>query len=259
MSTDVTLSIILPAYLEAENLKGLLPRLKQAAAGVTAHYEILVVDTVAPLDDTRQVCADQRVTYVARTPGNTFGDAVRTGIRASRGRWVVFMDADGSHAPEFLPRLFEHARDYDVVIASRYVAGGRTENSLPLVLMSRVLNVVYSLVLGLPCKDVSNSYKLYNGDRLRALPLECQNFDIVEEILVRMSRGPRGLRIREVPFTFQMRNAGKTKRNLLLFMLTYLVTLLRLRFGTRSHSAPAGPRIVAFEAEPETESIRKAA
>ena len=239
MRQETTLSIVLPAYLEAENLRLLLPRLKETLRSLGATSEILVVDTVLPMDDTPAICAEQGVTYVARTPSNCFGDAVRAGISHTRGRYVVFMDADGSHSPEFLPQLLEHAGQYDVVIASRYVSGGRTENSLPLVLMSRFLNVVYSAVLGLRCKDVSNSFKLYNGDRLRSLPLQCQNFDIVEEILVRLARDGRGLRIREVPFTFKPRYAGKTKRNLLLFMVTYLVTLVRLRFASRRTPAPA--------------------
>jgi dolichol-phosphate mannosyltransferase len=95
--------------------------------------------------------------------------------------------------------------------------------------MSIVLNLSYALVLGLRCKDVSNSFKLYRGERLRALTLRCDNFDVVEEILYKLKRRDPGLRIVEVPFTFKKRMFGETKRNLVLFIVTYLYTIVKLR------------------------------
>lgn len=232
MRSPPRLSVVLPSYLEEENLRLLLPRLRAVLDGIGDDCEVVVVDTTTPLDATRSACESNGVRYVNRSPGNTFGDAVRTGIREARGEWIVFMDADGSHSPEFLPQLLEHVPSYDVVIASRYVDGGFTENSRILVLMSRVLNVSYSLILNLSCRDVSNSFKAYRGDSLRALTLRCQNFDIVEEILYKLVRRNPDTRIKEVPFSFKKRMFGETKRNLFAFMLTYLFTIVRLRFRT---------------------------
>jgi dolichol-phosphate mannosyltransferase len=240
MNRSVELSIVMPAYQEAENLSKLLPRLKQAAAGLTANYEIVVVDTAQPRDDTQQVCNEWQVRHVSRQPSDSYGDAVRFGISAARGRWIVFMDADGSHSPEMLPQLYQHRDSYDVVIASRYIAGGATENSFLLTLMSRALNVIYSVVLNLDCHDVSNSYRLYSGALLKAVPLSCANFDVVEEILVGLKRGNKRLRIKEVPFTFKQRDRGRTKRNLPLFIATFALTLLRLRLGGRRTPAGSG-------------------
>jgi dolichol-phosphate mannosyltransferase len=240
------LSIVLPAYQEAENLKLLLPQITSVVKSITSRYEILIVDTTAPMDDVAQVAEANGATLVRRGPTNSYGDAVRTGIRHSTGRRVVFMDADGSHSPEFIQQLVQNADNHDVVIASRYVPGGRTENTLPLVLMSRFLNVVYSVVLGIACKDVSNSFKLYDGERLRRLSLRCDNFDIVEEILVRLKQDGAPLRIKELPFAFLKRAKGKTKRNLVWFMMTYFVTLLRLRFST-APSRRAGENITTAQ------------
>jgi dolichol-phosphate mannosyltransferase len=139
------------------------------------------------------------------------------------------MDADGSHAPEFIHNLWAERGKYDIVIASRYVEGGYTENSAPLRLMSRVLNWTYSLILNLPYKDVSNSFKLYRGSLLKGLKLRCDNFDIVEEILYKIVRLNPGLPVKEIPFSFKKRMFGETKRSLLLFIFTYLVTMIRLR------------------------------
>ncbi len=226
------LSIVLPAYQEAENLKIILPRLNNVVGQLTKSYEIVVVDTVKALDDTAQVCKDNNALYLNRDNGNSFGDAVRTGIKASKGQFVLCMDADGSHPPEFIPNLYKHKDNFDVVIASRYVDGGFTENNKILILMSRLLNVVYALVLNLKCKDVSNSFKIYNGKLLRDLKLSSNNFDIVEEILFKLNKeSKKQLKILEVPFVFKKRMFGETKRNLLVFIATYVFTLLKLRLG----------------------------
>lgn len=224
-------SIILPAYLEEENLRFLLPRLKSTMNSYGCTYEILVVDTSKKLDMTEEACAAVGVRYVNRTPTDSFGDAVRTGIREAKGEWILFMDADGSHSPEFVPRLLKETEKYSVVIASRYIDGGMTENSTVLRWMSWVLNVTYSIVLNLNVKDVSNSFKIYRADLLKTVTLKCQNFDIVEEILYKIVKKNPTLLIKEVPFAFKKRIFGETKRNLFTFILTYIFTMIRLRFS----------------------------
>jgi dolichol-phosphate mannosyltransferase len=231
MADNPFLSVVLPAYMEEENLRQLLPRLKTVVAGIDPDGEIVVVDTMSPMDNTAEVCESNSVRYVNRQGGNFFGDAVRTGIQEARGEFVVFMDADGSHPPEFIRNLWKEREHADVVIASRYTEGGATDNNRVLVLMSLVVNLVYSIVLGLKCKDVSNSFKLYRGAMLKELSLRCNNFDIVEEILFKIKRNHRDLRIRELAFTFRKRMFGTTKRNLFVFIFSFVVTLLRLRFG----------------------------
>jgi dolichol-phosphate mannosyltransferase len=224
------LSVVTPAYQEEENLRLLLPRIFAALESLRVSHEVVVVDTRMPLDATRDVCAALNARCVARRGGDSFGDAIRTGISEARGEYVIFMDSDGSHSPEWIPKLYAHHETSDVVIASRYVDQGFTENSATLVLMSRLLNWTYSVVLGIDCKDVSNSYRLYRRVHLEALTLRCNNFDVVEEVLFKLSRKFRPLRIREVPSTFKKRMFGTTKRNLLPFIATYLFTLVKLRF-----------------------------
>lgn len=222
------LSVVIPSYLEEENLRIVLPRLGEVLRTSGRTFEVLVVDTPQPLDDTRDVCAANGVTYLPREGGDRYADAVRTGIARARGRFILFMDADGSHSPEYVPRLLAHAEESDLVAASRYVEGGGTENPAVLIWMSWVLNVVYRRILGIPCRDVSNSFKLYRSGPLKALRLECSHFDVIEEILVKLSLATRPLRVVEVPFVFKARMYGSTKRDLVTFMLSFAVTLGRL-------------------------------
>lgn len=231
MSHDLTLSIVLPAYMEEENLRQLLPRVMTVLSNLQVSGEVLVVDSMNPLDATREVCVSCGATYLNRSGGNYYGDAIRTGIRHARGEYIVFMDADGSHPPEFIVNLWNSRDEGDVIIASRYIEGGATDNSRSLVLMSLLVNMIYALVLNLRCKDVSNSFKLYRAQHLKRPQLHCQNFDVVEEILFKIKRDNPDVRIREIPFTFRKRMFGNTKRNLLVFVFSFVVTLIKLRFG----------------------------
>jgi dolichol-phosphate mannosyltransferase len=230
MNQQIDLTVILPAYKEEENLRELLPRLLLVLGELNINSEILVVDTQQKLDDTLFVCQSLGVRHLQRIGGDTFGAAVRTGIAQALGEKIIFMDADGSHAPEFIPQLLNNLKDNDVVIASRYVENGDTENSMSLILMSRVVNWTFSFVLGLKCKDVSNSFKLYRASQLKNLNLKCENFDIVEEILFKIKRENPEVKFKEIPFVFKKRMYGETKRNLLIFVITYLITIIKLRF-----------------------------
>ena len=94
---SLELSIVLPAYKEAEALSKLLPTLQSRVAELTGSFEILVVDAQQPLDETAAVCRVSGVRHLFRRYGNLYGDAVRTGIEEAAGRYIVFIDADGSH------------------------------------------------------------------------------------------------------------------------------------------------------------------
>ena len=133
--------------------------------------------------------------------------APRFGNRS--GRFVMIMDADGSHNPDDFERLWSKRHEGDVIIGSRYTAGGQTKVHAGLTLQSQILNITYRRALGLKIRDMSNSFRLYRGDQLRALALISTNFEILEEILARLAWGPAKATILEVPITFEKRNAGR--------------------------------------------------
>lgn len=227
---SLELSIIIPAYLEAANLKELLPRANKALSELNVKYEVIIVDAVMPMDNTMAICRDNGAYYINREGGKDYGDAIRTGIGCARGRYLIFMDADGSHSPEFIKYLYNSKEGFDVVVASRYVEGGNTENNRLSIIMSKIVNIVYSKFLHLECHDVSNSFKLYDTDLLREVNLVSNNFDIIEEILIKLRKKKKNLKINEIPFSFKKRMFGTTKRNLLLFSISYIFTLIKLKF-----------------------------
>jgi dolichol-phosphate mannosyltransferase len=222
------LTVMLPAYGEADNLRILLPAIKKVIAELGVTAEIIVLDAACPVDDTQAVCLENQVTWLPRQGGNRYGDAVRTGIRASTGEFVITMDSDGSHNPQFIHELWKNRAKADVVIASRYVPGGVTENPWLLVAMSRVLNVIFKIFVGMPVYDVSNSFRLYRGDLLRSVHPTYANFDVLEEILAKLIWGPDSISILELPFRFEKRRYGKPKRQLIVFGVQFLTALFKL-------------------------------
>ena len=220
------LSIVLPAYKEADNLKKILPEIHNQVSSLNIDYEILVVDTIENMDDTEEVCKSNNATYIHRENGNLYGDAIRTGIKYANGKYILMMDADGSHEPKSIKDLYKEMKinNCDIVIGSRYCKGGKTDNSFILKSMSYILNVTYKIIFGLKVKDCSNSFRIYNSETLKKIKLECDNFDIVEEILIKIN----SKNIKEVPIYFKKRDEGTSKRDLAKFIFSYLKTIIRL-------------------------------
>lgn len=231
MENKFDLSICIPAYLEEENLRILLPRIKQVASKLNVNFEILVIDVMVSMDNTQLVCKEFDVKYINREVGNKYGDAIRTAIKHASGIYILFMDADGSHSPEFITNLYQQKEGNDIVIASRFINGGGSDNKKILIFMSWTVNFIYSFLFNLKCKDVSNSFKLYNGNLLRNLNLKCENFDIIEEILIKLKRQNKNLTLKEIPYMFKERMFGQTKRNLVAFVFSYIFTLIKLKFS----------------------------
>ena len=115
------------------------------------------------------------------------------------------------------------------MIGSRYAPGGQTENPAILIAMSYVVNLTFRVVFKLSARDVTNSFRLYRTEVLKPLKLESNDFDILEEILIRCVTHRPPARVGEVPVTFERRKAGESKRKLVQFAFGYLTTLRTLR------------------------------
>jgi dolichol-phosphate mannosyltransferase len=237
------LSIVMPAYDELPNLRELLPRVSASVAtlaGVSAEITVVLPAQASEADVAELTTLGARP--VRRGPTDSFGDAIRSGIAAAdpASDYLLIMDADGSHDPATIPRLLAAVDGAHVVVASRYVAGGTTDNSFILHAMSRALNLAYRVILGIACNDVSTNFKLYRRADLAKITLTTKDFDVVEEILFRLKvLHGKSLVITEVPDRFFERNHGVTKRKLGPFVVSYLKTLLYLSWLGRRGGAHA--------------------
>ncbi|MDR0822286.1 MAG: glycosyltransferase [Endomicrobium sp.] len=229
----MSISIVIPAYLESENLKLLLPRLQTTLKALNTPFEILVIAPMTEMDDTKSICAKFErggVKYIAREGGNNFGDAMRTGIKYAQNEYIVTMDADGSHKPEDIKSMYESIKNenFDIVIGSRYTKNGKTDNNFILRFMSYTVNVCYHLFFNLKVRDVSTSFRIYKADKLKSLVLLSKNFEIVEEIIILFKNKYKDARINEIPVHFKSRILGESKRSLVKFAFTYIFSIVKL-------------------------------
>lgn len=223
------ISIILPAYKEYDNLKILLPNIEKELTDID--FEVLVIDTMESLDDTKELCKEYNfVKYFNRENGNNYGDATRTGIKYSSKKYIIIMDADGSHPVNKITELYNYIEkdNIDLAICSRYVEGGNSHNGVILKCMSLIVNICYRIIFSLKVKDVSNSFRIYKSDMLKSINLECNNFDIVEEILIKLSSKYKNIKIKEIPIFFNKRLYGKSKRHLIRFIFSYIFSIIKL-------------------------------
>jgi dolichol-phosphate mannosyltransferase len=224
LTPALDLSVVLPAWNEADNLKALLPRLDSVLAGLGIRYEVVVVDKGSP-DGTAGVAAGLGARVVRQTePG--FGGALRAGFNLARGRFICTMDADLQHDPHHLADLWASRERAAVVIASRWMRGGRAEMPFIRHVLSRLLNRVYGLVLRIPVSDLSTNFRLYRHDALQTIHFEGEDFDVQEDLLVRLINA--GWDVIEVPQYHHIRLGGQSHVRLGPLAVAYLRALLRL-------------------------------
>ncbi|MFM9106974.1 MAG: glycosyltransferase [Chloroflexota bacterium] len=220
-SAEPTLSVVIPAHDEAENLAILLPALRRDLERLGVASEIVVVCR-EPDGRTWSVVEDNAARLVKQErPG--YGGALVAGFAEARGEWILTMDADLSHRPNFIADLWNQRDRADFVIASRYVPGGSAEMPRDRYLMSRLLNETFRTGLALPLRDLSSGYRLFRRRIIEGMPITSSNFAAVQEIVVRAAAA--GWTVTEVPFAYAPREHGDSKARALKFGPEYLRTL----------------------------------
>ncbi|MEP6954925.1 MAG: glycosyltransferase [Solirubrobacteraceae bacterium] len=212
--------LVLPTYNEAENLEPfVLSVLPQLAAAAREHH-VLIVDDASPDgtgDIADRLAADLEPVHVLHRPQKDgLGRAYVAGFQralAAGAELVVQMDADFSHAPESVPALIAAARDADVVLGSRYVAGGCVADwGLARRLLSRGGSWYARTVLGVGVRDLTGGFKCFRRHVLEGLGLpglQSAGFGFQIEVTYRALQA--GARVREIPIRFRDRQAGVSK------------------------------------------------
>lgn len=225
----IGLTVAILAYKEEENLKILLPQIKAVVDGLQADYEIIVVDTEQPLDNTKDVCEEYGCIYINQHYPK-FGGAFRTAIECASYDKFLILDGDGSHPPVYITAMYNKFIDEqcDVVIGSRYVKGGMTNDAKSSIVMSKILNTVFRIALGIKAHDISTDYRIYRTELLKNVILKNENYDVLQEVLLKIKIYNHGLKVGEVPITFNKRMFGESKRRLIPFIMSYMNSLLIL-------------------------------
>ena len=208
--------VIIPTYNEAENIRLIVERVRRSVPSV----DILVADDNSPDgtgDIADELAASDNHMFVLHRPGKQgLGAAYVAGFGWAKDKGydvVVEMDADGSHAPEELPKLLDALRDCDVVLGTRYVPGGSVHNwPLHRLALSRGGNIYIRMALGMPFRDATGGYRAYRMgvlDKIDVGTVASQGYSFQVELAWRSYR--HGFRVAEVPITFTERERGASK------------------------------------------------
>lgn len=227
------ITVVIPTYNERATLGPLVRDL----LALRPDLSILVVDDNSP-DGTGRF-ADELATETGRVavlhrPAKTgIGPAYIAGLSkalAGDADTIVCMDADGSHRPVDLPPLLSALDDADIVLGSRYVAGGGTEGwPVHRRLLSRFGGSYAKLLLGIPIADLTGGFKVYRRAALAALDLASIRSDgYAFQIETTWQALLRGLTVVEAPITFTDRVAGRSKLSRRI-IAEAVWTVLRLR------------------------------
>jgi dolichol-phosphate mannosyltransferase len=227
------LTMVVPTYNERDRLRELVDALFDAARG-HLQLELVIVDDNSP-DGTGaladELAADRPMQVIHRSGKLGLGTAVVAGFGVAASDIVGVMDADFSHPPPLVPRMFAafRATDADLLVASRYVPGGSTPDwPWRRRLLSRTACL---LARGLsPIRDPASGFFLIRRDIASEVTIRAGGFKICLELLVR----GRPVRLVEVPYRFDDREAGESKMSLR-EAAGYLVQLKDL-YATRRRS-----------------------
>jgi dolichol-phosphate mannosyltransferase len=210
--------VCLPTYNERENLEAMVQALGEVLD--TSRDEVLVIDDSSP-DGTGEI-ADRLarelpwVSVLHREQKEGIGPAYIAGFRrllADGAELILEMDCDFSHDPADVPRLIEAANDADLVLGSRYIEGGGTENwGLVRRFVSRGGCLYAQILLGVRVRDLTGGFKCFRREALEAIDLDAvaaRGYGFQIETTYRVLR--KGLRVREIPIRFVERRAGASK------------------------------------------------
>jgi glycosyltransferase involved in cell wall biosynthesis len=227
--------LIIPTYNESANIGPLVKSVREHVPDM----HILIIDDNSP-DGTGRLADELAGKYpdisVMHRPGKMgLGSAYVSGFKkalADGYDLICQMDADFSHNPSYLPALLKGMEDHDIMIGSRYVAGGGTKNwGIHRQILSRTSNFVARLILGIGVRDCTGGFRCYKRHVMEAInpdTIFSTGYSFVEEVLFKAVKS--GARVGEAPIIFVERRHGKSKISKR-EIFKAMATLLKLRFG----------------------------
>ncbi len=228
-SRELDISVILPVYEEAEMIQELVPEIILKLEEESLLFEVITVDD-GSRDETLTILRGLKDEYPDRlqlvrhlyNKGN--GSALRTGTRIAKGEIVVYMDSDGQHWPDEIPKLLSEIPPYDLVIGYRTkMYQGKWYRNLA----NRFYNRFASWLSGTDVKDLTSGFRaMRRSTALHFLPLYPSGFSASSTVTLAFLKA--GYNVNFVPITVQPRIKGKSKIRLLNDGTQFVLIILRM-------------------------------
>ena len=221
---QIDFSIVIPAYNEAGVIGEVLRRLIDHLDHLSRRYEVVVVDDGSVDGTGEEARAIDPLVRVVRHPYNLGnGAAIKTGIRHARGNILIFMDADGQHGPEDIPRVLEGCGSYDMVVGAR---GGESQAGWHRRLANALYNRFASYVTGRRIEDLTSGFRGLRRDVARRfLGLLPNGFSSPTTLTLCVMRA--GFSVDYIPIRAAKRR-GKSKIKLLSDGAKFLLVIMKI-------------------------------
>lgn len=224
--------VLIPTYQERENISHLLRSL------LTFDVHILVVDDNSP-DKTWKVVRDlakkdRRVHLLLRKKLKGRGYAGRDGFKwclDHGAKYIIEMDADFSHHPRYISKIIQNLKECDVVLGSRFIAGGKQSGrSLMRRCITKLANFYIRVMFGIKIKDCNSGYRGFKREVIKRIAgqLTSSGPDIVQEVLFLVHKYK--FKIKEIPIKFKERKVGNSKLRMKEIIRGYIrVLIIKIR------------------------------
>jgi glycosyltransferase involved in cell wall biosynthesis len=222
------LSVIVPVYNERRTIDVLLQKVR----AVPIEKEIIVVDGNS-YDGTREILREQESTEGTRViyqpERNGRGSAIKEGLAAAQGEFVIFQDADLELDPQDYPALLEPLErdEADVVFGSRFLQG-RPQMTFLQYWGNRVINMSVNLLYRTRLTDVETCYQVFRRELIEAMEIHNNDFAFTVELTVKLIKA--GHRIVEIPIRYIPRGRTEGKKIYWMDGFVSLYTLIKYRF-----------------------------
>ncbi|MDR2814680.1 MAG: glycosyltransferase family 2 protein [Prevotellaceae bacterium] len=231
-----TLSIIIPAYNEEKTIATVLQKVAEVTLVNGMKKEIIVVNDCSR-DNTEQRVKDyirshagENISEVSQSTNQGKGAAIRRGLQAVTGNYVIIQDADTEYAPEdynvlLKPFLEENLK---VIYGSRFLNSQNKHSYRSFYWGGRLVTGFANLLFAQHLTDEPTCYKLFEADFLKSIPLRCNGFEFCPEVTAKVAK--RGVKIKEVAIRYYPRSVEEGKKIKWIDGLEALWTLLKYRF-----------------------------
>ena len=228
--------VIIPTYNEAENVINIINKV----LSLPVSFDILIVDDNSP-DGTASLVnelirkIDNKIYIINRPNKVGLGKAYKEGFQwalEKQYEYIFEMDADFSHNPSDLIRMFNNLTDYDVVIGSRYVDGINVVNwPLSRIILSYFASIYSRIITGMPVKDATSGFVGFKSEVLKTIDLNSLVFNgYAFQIELKFKSYLNKFKILEIPIIFKDRVYGDSKMNSsIIFEAVFGLITMRLK------------------------------
>ena len=219
-------SVVIPAYNEAETIRGVVGQVREALEASGLMYEIIVVDD-GSTDGTASTLAGAKVSLATHPENRGYGASLKTGIRTARGDVIVITDADGTYPISAIPSLVRLLEDegYDMVV------GARTGKDVNIPLVRRpakfIIKKLADYLTETKIPDINSGLRVFRKDlAFKYFHLLPQGFSFTTTITLALLSD--GYNVRYVPIDYHSRGGGKSKIRPLKDFTNFLMLIVRV-------------------------------